>query len=106
MDGTALYLAVSAMFVAQAFNVSITLYTQLGIVIAATLSSIGAAGVPGGGLIMLATVLTSAGLPVEGAALVAGIDVVLSAIRTSLNVIGDAAVCVAVATSEGEELLL
>lgn len=106
MDGTALYLAVSAMFVAQAFNVSITLYTQLGIVIAATLSSIGAAGVPGGGLIMLATVLTSAGLPVEGVALVAGIDVVLSAIRTSLNVIGDAAVCVAVATSEGEELLL
>ena len=104
MDGTALYLVVCALFVAQAFHIPITFEIQTGAMIAATLASIGAAGVPGGGLIVLTTVLTSAGLPVEGAALVAGIDVVLSAARTTLNVMGDAAVCAVVASSEGEKL--
>ena len=104
MDGTALYLAICSLFVAQAFNVPITFNVQVGVAIATILSSIGAAGVPGAGLIMLTTVLTSAGLPVEGVALVAGIDVILSAARTFLNVAGDAAVCVVVASSEGELL--
>ena len=104
MDGTAIYLAICSLFVAQAFNVPITFNVQVGVAIATILSSIGAAGVPGAGLIMLTTVLTSAGLPVEGVALVAGIDVILSAARTFLNVAGDAAVCVVVASSEGELL--
>lgn len=104
MDGTALYLVICALFVAQAFNLTVNFDMQMGIMVASALSSIGSAGVPGAGLIMLTTVLTSVGLPVEGVALVAGIDVILSAARTTLNVIGDAAVCAVVASSEGEVL--
>ncbi|MBR0150315.1 MAG: dicarboxylate/amino acid:cation symporter [Synergistaceae bacterium] len=104
MDGTALYQGVCALFVAQAFNVPLTLNMQLGIVVTATLASVGTAGVPGAGLIMLTLVLTSVGLPLEGIALVAGIDVILDAARTCLNVTGDTAVCAVVAASEGEEL--
>ena len=105
MDGTALYLVICSLFVAQTFNIPVTFNIQAGIMLAAGIASIGAAGVPGGGLIMLTTVLTSAGLPVEGAALVAGIDVILSAARTFVNVAGDAAVCVVVAASEGEKFI-
>ena len=104
MDGTALYQGVCALFVAQAFNIPLTLEMQIGIVATATLASIGTAGVPGAGLIMLSMVLTSVGLPIEGIALVAGIDVILDAARTSLNVIGDTAVCAVVAATEGETL--
>ena len=104
MDGTALYQGVCALFVAQAFNIPLTLSMQMGIVVTATLASIGTAGVPGAGLIMLTMVLTSVGLPIEGIALVAGIDVILDAARTCLNVVGDTAVCAVVASSEGEEL--
>lgn len=104
MDGTALYQGVCALFVAQAFNVPLTLSMQIGIVVTATLASVGTAGVPGAGLIMLTLVLTSVGLPIEGIALVAGIDVILDAARTCLNVMGDTAVCAVVASSEGEEL--
>lgn len=104
MDGTALYQGVCALFVAQAFNVPLTLQMQIGIVITATLASIGIAGVPGAGLIMLTLVLTSVGLPIEGIALVAGIDVILDAARTCINVMGDTAVCAVVASTEGEEL--
>ena len=104
MDGTALYQGVCALFVAQAFNVPLTLQMQLGIVITATLASVGTAGVPGAGLIMLTLVLTSVGLPIEGIALLAGIDVVLDAARTCVNVMGDTAVCAVVASTEGEEL--
>ncbi|MDY6399526.1 MAG: dicarboxylate/amino acid:cation symporter [Synergistales bacterium] len=104
MDGTALYQGVCALFVAQAFGVPLTLSMQLGIVATATLASVGTAGVPGAGLIMLTLVLTSVGLPIEGIALVAGIDVILDAARTCLNVIGDTAVCAVVASSEGDEL--
>ena len=106
MDGTALYQGVCALFVAQAFGIPLTLQMQIGIVVTATLASIGTAGVPGAGLIMLTMVLTSVGLPIEGIALVAGIDVVLDAARTCLNVMGDTAVCAVVASSEGEELTL
>ena len=105
MDGTALYQGVCALFVAQAFNVPLTFQMQIGIIVTATLGSIGTAGVPGGGLIMLTMVLTSVGLPIEGLALVAGIDAILDAARTCLNVVGDTAVCAVVAVSEGEELL-
>ena len=104
MDGTALYQGVCALFVAQAFNIPLTLDMQIGIVVTATLASVGTAGVPGAGLIMLTMVLTSVGLPIEGIALVAGIDVILDAARTCLNVTGDTAVCAVVAASEGEEL--
>ena len=104
MDGTALYQGVCALFVAQAFNIPLTLQMQMGIVLTATLASIGTAGVPGAGLIMLTMVLTSVGLPIEGIALVAGIDVILDAARTCLNVMGDTAVCAVVAVTEGEEL--
>lgn len=104
MDGTALYQGVCALFVAQAFNVPLTLEMQIGIVVTATLASVGTAGVPGAGLIMLTMVLTSVGLPIEGIALVAGIDVILDAARTCLNVVGDSAVCAVVASSEGENL--
>ena len=104
MDGTALYQGVCALFVAQAFNIPLTFQMQIGIVVTATLASIGTAGVPGAGLIMLTMVLTSVGLPIEGIGLVAGIDVILDAARTCLNVVGDTAVCAVVASSEGEEL--
>ena len=104
MDGTALYQGVCALFVAQAFNIPMTLQMQISIVVTATLASIGTAGVPGAGLIMLTMVLTSIGLPVEGIALIAGIDVILDAARTCLNVMGDTAVCAVVATTEGETL--
>ena len=104
MDGTALYQGVCALFVAQAFGIPLTLQMQISIVLTATLASIGTAGVPGAGVIMLTMVLTNVGLPLEGIALVAGIDVVLDAARTCLNVVGDAAVCAVVAASEGEEL--
>ena len=104
MDGTALYQGVCALFVAQAFNIPLTLGMQIGIVATATLASVGTAGVPGAGLIMLTLVLTSVGLPIEGIALIAGIDVILDAARTCLNVMGDTAVCAVVASSEGEEL--
>lgn len=104
MDGTALYQGVCALFVAQAFNIPLTLEMQIGIVVTATLASVGTAGVPGAGLIMLTMVLTSVGLPIEGIALVAGIDVILDAARTCLNVTGDTAVCAVVASSEGEKL--
>ena len=104
MDGTALYQGVCALFIAQAFNIPMDLQMQIGIVVTATLASIGTAGVPGAGLIMLSLVVTSVGLPIEGIALVAGIDVILDAARTSLNVTGDTAVCAVVAASEGETL--
>ncbi|MDD3917781.1 MAG: dicarboxylate/amino acid:cation symporter, partial [Synergistaceae bacterium] len=89
MDGTALYQGVCALFVAQAYGLTLGMGAQLSIILTATLASIGTAGVPGAGLIMLTLVLTAVGLPLEGAALVAGIDAVLDMARTSVNVIGD-----------------
>jgi len=102
MDGTALYQGVCALFVAQAFGIELSIGAQLGILLTATLASIGTAGVPGAGLIMLTLVLTQAGLPVEGVALVAGIDAVLDMARTAINVTGDATVATVVAKTEGE----
>ena len=103
MDGTALYQGVCALFVAQAFGIPLSIGAQVGILLTATLASIGTAGVPGAGLIMLSMVLTSAGLPIEGIGLVAGIDAVLDMARTSINVTGDMCVSAVVARSEGEK---
>lgn len=102
MDGTALYQGVCALFVAQVYGLELTLAQQITIVLTATLASIGTAGVPGAGFIMLTMVLTSVGLPLEGSALIAGIDRVLDMARTSVNIIGDAAVAVAVSSTENE----
>jgi Na+/H+-dicarboxylate symporter len=102
MDGTALYQGVCALFVAQVFGVDLSGGDYLTIILTATLASIGTAGVPGAGLIMLSLVLTSVGLPLEGVAIIAGIDRILDMARTSLNVVGDAMVATFVAKSEGE----
>lgn len=96
MDGTALYQGVCVLFVAQFFGIDLTFSQQLTIILTATLASIGTAGVPGAGLIMLTMVITSVGLPVEGIALIAGIDRILDMIRTSVNVTGDASAAVVV----------
>ena len=102
MDGTALYQGVCALFVAQVYGIELTLAQMASIVITATLASIGTAGVPGAGLIMLSLVLTSAGLPLEGVALIAGIDRVLDMARTTVNVVGDISAALIVAASEDE----
>lgn len=104
MDGTAIYQGVSALFIAQVFGISLTLSQQLTIVLTATLASVGTAGVPGAGMIMLAMVLQGVGLPVEGIALVAGVDRILDMARTSLNVVGDITCSVFIARTEGENL--
>ena len=102
MDGTALYQGVCALFVAQAYGLPLGMGAQLSIILTATLASIGTAGVPGAGLIMLTLVLTAVGLPIEGVALVAGIDAVLDMARTAINVTGDSCVATVVAKTEGE----
>lgn len=94
MDGTALYQGVCALFIANVFGIDLTAGQMAMIVLTGTLASIGTAGVPGAGLIMLALVLQSVGLPMEGLALVAGIDRVLDMFRTCLNITGDAAVAI------------
>ncbi|SMG46201.1 dicarboxylate/amino acid:cation symporter [Dethiosulfovibrio salsuginis] len=104
MDGTALYQGVCALFIAQAFGIDLSIGAQVGIIVTATLASVGTAGVPGAGLIMLTLVVTQAGLPMEGVAMVAGIDAVLDMARTSLNVTGDACVTAVIAKTEGENL--
>jgi proton glutamate symport protein len=102
MDGTSLYQAVAAVFIAQALGMDLTFAQQITIVLTATLASIGAAGVPGAGLIMLVIVLQSVQVPVEGIALILGVDRILDMCRTIVNVTGDAAVSVVVAHSEGK----
>lgn len=100
MDGTAVYMGVCALFVANVYGIHLTVNQMIMIMFTGTLASIGTAGVPGGGLIMLAMVLQSANLPLEGIALVAGIDRVLDMFRTTLNITGDAAVACAVERTE------
>lgn len=104
MDGTALYQGVAAVFIAQVFGMDLNLMQQLTIVLTATLASIGTAPVPGVGIIMLIIVLKSVGIPEEGIGLILGIDRILDMCRTITNITGDAAVAVAVASSEGEIL--
>ena len=102
MDGTSLYQAVAAVFIAQALGMDLSIAQQLTIVLTATLASIGAAGVPGAGIIMLVIVLQTIQVPIEGIALILGVDRILDMVRTAVNVTGDAAVSVAVARTEGK----
>ncbi|MEX0649197.1 MAG: dicarboxylate/amino acid:cation symporter [Balneolaceae bacterium] len=102
MDGTSLYQAIAAVFIAQALGLDLSIAQQLTIVLTATLASIGAAGVPGAGIIMLVIVLQAIQVPVEGIALILGVDRILDMVRTAVNITGDAAVSVAVAHTEGK----
>jgi len=106
MDGTALYQGVAAVFIAQVFGMELSLGDQLSIVLAATMASIGAAGVPGAGIVTLALVLTASGIPQVGLALILGMDRLLDMFRTAVNVTGDLSVAAVMATSEGETLLV
>ena len=90
MDGTALYQGVAAIFIAQVMGIDLTMADQITIVGTATLASVGAAGVPGAGMVTLAMVLTAIGVPAAGIALVIGVDRILDMCRTVVNVWGDA----------------
>lgn len=100
MDGTAIMQGVATVFISQAYNVPIDLAGYLTVIVTATLASIGTAGVPGVGLIMLTMVLRQAGLPVEGIGLIIGVDRILDMSRTAVNVLGDSVVTCIVAKSE------
>ncbi|MCP3984232.1 MAG: dicarboxylate/amino acid:cation symporter [bacterium] len=102
MDGTAIMQGVATVFISQAYGIDIGPSGYLMVVVTATLASIGTAGVPGVGLIMLAMVLRQVGLPVEGIGLVIGIDRLLDMVRTAVNITGDAAVTCIVAKAEGQ----
>lgn len=102
MDGTAIYQGICAFFIAQIYGIDLPISAQLTIILTATLASIGTAGVPGAGMIMLGMVLHSVGLPIEGIAIIAGVDRILDMMRTMINVTGDSACSVVVAATEGE----
>lgn len=104
MDGTALYQGVAAIFIAQIYGMDLSIGDQATIVTSATLASVGAAGVPGAGMITLAMVLTAIGVPTEGLALVLGVDRLLDMFRTATNVVGDSAVTAAMGRLEGDDL--
>lgn len=96
MDGTAIYQGVCAIFIASCYGIHLTLSQMIKIVLTATLASVGTAGVPGAGMIMLAMVLASVGLPIDGIALVAGVDRIFDMGRTTLNITGDASCAIIV----------
>jgi len=102
MDGTSLYQAVAAVFIAQAFGMDLSMGAQLGIIVTATLASIGSAAVPGAGMVMLVIVLAQAGIPEAGLALIFAVDRPLDMCRTTVNITGDAAVSMLVAKSVGK----
>lgn len=102
MDGTAIYQGVAVVFIAQFYGMDMTIMQLTTVVLTTVLASIGTAGVPGAGMIMLAMVLSAINLPLEGIALIAGIDRVLDMFRTSVNIVGDASAAVVVAGSEDE----
>jgi Na+/H+-dicarboxylate symporter len=102
MDGTAIMQGVATVFIANAYGVELGFTGYLTVILMSVLASIGTAGVPGVGLIMLSMVFTQVGLPVEGIGLILGVDRLLDMIRTAVNVSGDAAVSVIVAKSEGK----
>ena len=101
MDGTAIMQGVATLFIANVYSIDLTLVDYITVILTATLASIGTAGVPGVGLVMLAMVLKQVGLPVEGIALIIGIDRLLDMLRTAVNVTGDAVATVILAKSEG-----
>jgi proton glutamate symport protein len=102
MDGTSLYQAVAAIFIAQAFGMDLTLAAQLGIILTATLASIGSAAVPGAGMVMLIIVLTQAGIPEAGLALIFAVDRPLDMLRTAANVTSDCSIATIIAKSLGK----
>ncbi|MBT5875032.1 MAG: dicarboxylate/amino acid:cation symporter [Candidatus Latescibacteria bacterium] len=102
MDGTALYQAVAAVFIAQALGIGLDVTAQLQIILTAVLASIGTAAVPGAGIIMLVIILETVGVPTAGIALILGVDRILDMCRTAVNVTGDTTVATAVAASEGQ----
>ena len=102
MDGTAIMQGVATVFIAQVYNIDLTLADYLMVILTATLASIGTAGVPGVGLIMLAMVLNQVGLPVEGIGLIIGVDRLLDMTRTAVNVTGDSMVTLVVGKSEDQ----
>lgn len=106
MDGTALYECIAAIFIAQAYGVDLTFAQQVIIVITALLASIGAAGIPMAGLVMITVVLTAANLPLEGVGLIISVDLILDMMRTTVNVWSDSCGAVTIARSEGEETLV
>ncbi|WP_305422923.1 dicarboxylate/amino acid:cation symporter [Photobacterium leiognathi] len=102
MDGTAIMQGVATVFIAQAFNIDLSMGDYLAVIVTATLASVGTAGVPGVGLIMLAMVLNQVGLPIEGIAIIMGVDRLLDMIRTAVNITGDSVVSCIVAKTENE----
>jgi Na+/H+-dicarboxylate symporter len=104
MDGTALYEAVAAMFIAQAYGIDLSIGQQLIIMLTATLASIGAAAIPGAGLVTMVIVLKAVNLPLEGIGLILAVDRILDMLRTAVNVWGDACGAAIVARLEGEKL--
>ncbi|WYA71818.1 cation:dicarboxylase symporter family transporter [Fusobacterium varium] len=102
MDGTAVMQGVATIFIAQIYGIDLTMGNYITIILTATLASIGTAGVPGVGVIMLGMVLVQVGLPLEGIGLVMGIDRFVDMFRTTVNVTGDAVCTLVIAKSEGE----
>ena len=101
MDGTSIMQGVAVVFIAQAYGIDLTIGNLATVVLTATIASIGTAGVPSVGLVTLAMVLNSVGLPTEGIALIMGIDRILDMIRTAVNITGDAVCTTIVANQEG-----
>jgi len=101
MDGTAIYLGITALFFSQAYGIDLTFQNYAMLILTCTLGSIGAAGIPSGSIIFMSMVLTSVGLPVEGIGIILGIDRVLDMVRTTINITGDSAITLVVDKSEG-----
>jgi Na+/H+-dicarboxylate symporter len=101
MDGTAIYLGITALFFSQAYGVPLDAHHYFILILTATLGSIGAAGIPSGSLFMMGMVFTSVGLPLDGIALIAGVDRILDMLRTTVNITGDSVITMLVDKSEG-----
>jgi proton glutamate symport protein len=106
MDGTALYECVAVMFIAQVYGVELSFGQQVMVVVTSLLASIGAAGIPMAGLVMMTVILSAVNLPLEGLGLILAVDRILDMLRTSVNVWSDTCGAVIVAKSEGEKLNL
>lgn len=106
MNGTKFYECIAVIFIAQAYAIDLSIAQQLTIVVTALLASIGAAGIPMAGLVMMTIVLNAVGLPLEGIGLILAVDRILDMFRTATNVYGDTCCAVVIAKSEGEELLV
>ncbi|HLD76967.1 MAG TPA: dicarboxylate/amino acid:cation symporter [Rickettsiales bacterium] len=101
MDGTAIYLGISALFFSQAYGIDLSMQNYLMLILTCTLGSIGAAGIPSGSIIFMCMVLSSVGLPIEGIGIILGVDRVLDMVRTTINITGDSAITMIVDRTEG-----